>query len=432
MFPLVGALEDGLLVTPVMINGRGPYLFALDPDASVSVIDGDVIKGAELMGSKGPQRLDETNIPQTRVYAEVTGLEIGTLIVERLEAIVVRPGTFDATGRRIHGVIGRDVLSDSLVFGFDRDQGLAYLMMPKAFKAPADAVAVPYEVKRNKVPQVAARRTAKAVIGGETFTLHLDLGATASQLRDEYWERAKLVGREVKAGVIDEIGTLRSVSKASEPTSVVLGAAQSDHVAFIPFEDKRWDEGTVDGTLGLGFLGPYNVWVSSDAKTFYLDKRHEVPAATRFGRWDSGPIEKCTTPGCITIRLVDPLNGKPVEEGKTHPGVVLSITREEKAGGMGLEVMLEAEGNAELPRLIVNLPPHIDRLFDQLPVGFLGAKIVVLSAGRVERANDADADVSGAQDPLWGSAQTRRAASMLTTADDLEACARLWRRGELL
>lgn len=51
----------------------------------------------------------------------------------------------------------------------------------------------------------------------------------------------------------------------------------------------------------------------------------------------------------------------------------------------------------------------------------------VVSAGRAQRANDAEG-----QDPVWGSAQTRRAASMLTTADDLEKCARLWRNGDLL
>jgi hypothetical protein len=51
----------------------------------------------------------------------------------------------------------------------------------------------------------------------------------------------------------------------------------------------------------------------------------------------------------------------------------------------------------------------------------------VVAAGRAQRADDADA-----ADPLWGSAQTRRAASLLTTADDLEACARLWRRDDLL
>ena len=56
----------------------------------------------------------------------------------------------------------------------------------------------------------------------------------------------------------------------------------------------------------------------------------------------------------------------------------------------------------------------------------------VVAAGRVQRANDSDANLSDVHDPLWSSAQTRRAASMLTTADDLEASARLWRKGDLL
>jgi hypothetical protein len=56
----------------------------------------------------------------------------------------------------------------------------------------------------------------------------------------------------------------------------------------------------------------------------------------------------------------------------------------------------------------------------------------VVAAGRAQRANDADANGSDIEDSLWGSAQTRRAASLLTTADDLEACARLWRKGDLL
>jgi hypothetical protein len=50
----------------------------------------------------------------------------------------------------------------------------------------------------------------------------------------------------------------------------------------------------------------------------------------------------------------------------------------------------------------------------------------VVAAGRAQRADDSDA-----RDPQWGSAQTRRAASLLTTADDLEACARLWRMDDL-
>ena len=386
-FPLVGPLEDGLLVTPVVINGHGPYLFAIDPDASISAIDGDVVKNAELVAAKGPPQIDDSGTPQPRLYAQVTGLEIGSLVIESRQVIVVRPGAFTLSGRLIQGVLGRDVLPDQFVFGFDRDEGLGYLMKPTAFKVPADAIAVPYTVVPGTLAngKVIPRRVARATIAGESFAMHLDLGGTASQLRPPLWDRAKLVSRDIQAGLIDEIGVFHPVTKASEPTDVSLAAARSEHVAVIPFEDSRWAEGVVDGSLGLGFFAPYNVWVDWDARTYYLAKRKQVAASTRFTRWDSGPLEKCASAGCLTIRVIDPLAGKPADEGKPHPGVVLSITRDELAGGMGLEVVLEARDRPLLPRLIVNLPPSIDRLLDHLDEGFLGATLVVVDASPYPR-----------------------------------------------
>jgi hypothetical protein len=51
----------------------------------------------------------------------------------------------------------------------------------------------------------------------------------------------------------------------------------------------------------------------------------------------------------------------------------------------------------------------------------------VVSSGRADRAHSTDAHDAGA-----ATAQTRRASSLLSTAEDLEACARLWRVDELL
>jgi hypothetical protein len=388
-FPLVGALEDGLLVTPVSVNSQGPFLFAIDPDAAISVIDGELVKAAGLRTFNGPHRLDETDTQQPRIYAELIGFEIGTLIIERRDVIVVKPGTFDVSGRRIHGVIGRDVLAESTVFGFDRDHGIGFLTTVKAFKPPAEAIEVKFEELRSQINNAqvlpVSRRIAQATINDELFAMHLDLGAVASQLRETQWERAKLQSQEVVAGVIDEVGTVRRITRASSPVTVTLGAATSERVGFIPYDDRRWPEHDLAGTLGLNFFAPYSVWLHLDTKTLYLRPRREVPYATRAGRWESGSLQKCTNRGCITVRLVDPLAGKPPPEGRPHPGVVLSITREERAGGMGLEVMLEASGKPELPRLIVNLPPHVDRLFDQLVPEFLGTTLVVRDASPYPR-----------------------------------------------
>jgi hypothetical protein len=50
-----------------------------------------------------------------------------------------------------------------------------------------------------------------------------------------------------------------------------------------------------------------------------------------------------------------------------------------------------------------------------------------VSSGRADRAHTTDV-----QDAEAASTQTRRASSLLSTAEDLEACARLWRADELL
>lgn len=102
---------------------------------------------------------------------------------------------------------------------------------------------------------------------------------------------------------------------------------------------------------------------------------------------------------------------------------------------------------ADVPHVVTGVaepvgPVELDELIDTILTGIFEGDLAialerasgfcrVVAAGRVQRANDSDANLSDVHDELWGSAQTRRAASMLTTAEDLEACARLWRRGDL-
>jgi hypothetical protein len=103
---------------------------------------------------------------------------------------------------------------------------------------------------------------------------------------------------------------------------------------------------------------------------------------------------------------------------------------------------------ADVPHVVAGVaeptgPVEIQALTDAILTGVFDGDLAialerasafcrVVAAGRAQRANDADADDSAAIDPLWGSAHTRRAASLLTTGDDLEACARLWRQDDLL
>src|ERR1041385_1959768 len=154
--PLVGPLENGVLVTPVMIGGHGPYLFAIDPDALVSAVDTQVVRDAHLWIGQGPRRVDETWTSRPRFYAELVDIRIGNLTIERRGAMVFAVGAYDTEARHISGILGHDVFAESLVFGFDRDQGLITLSTVQAFHPPADAVAVTYEQTGNGTPKAPA------------------------------------------------------------------------------------------------------------------------------------------------------------------------------------------------------------------------------------------------------------------------------------
>jgi len=304
----------------------------------------------------------------------------------------VRAGSFDAAGRRIHGVLGRDVLADSLAWGFDRDQGLINLVEQKHFKPPPDAKPLTYSELRPRISNAKVlppyRHLVDVMINGQKFALHVDLGATPSQLRDDQWDKAKLVAREVKTAVIDEVGSIRSVEKASEPTQVTVGDLVADGVVFIPYGDQRWDSQDISGTIGLGAFATQSVYQSWDTKQYFLSPRKDVPPTTRINRWDNPVFAKCKNVGCVTVRMIDPLNGQPPPEGKPHPGLVVSVTREDVAGGMALEVMVEASGQPTantLPRLLVNMPGHVDKMLYQVPPTFLGTTLAVVDASPFPR-----------------------------------------------
>jgi hypothetical protein len=388
-FPLVGPLESGLLLTPVSIDGHGPYLFAIDPDANISAVDEQVIKEGGFRTFQGPHLLDESDTQQVRFYTELSGIEIGSLIVERRNAMVVRRGTFDREGRRIVGILGRDVLADSLVFGFDRDQGLGLLVTVKGFKPPPDAIRIGFELVPGQIPNVdtqpVPRRLATATIGGEKFAMHLDLGAELSTLRENLWDKAKLASTEVRAGQVDEVGMPHKIEKVASGQAVALGAATVDKVLFAPYEDKRWRDVDVAGTLGLDFFADYTVWLDWNSRALYLAKRTAVPLATRIGRWETGALGKCPHEGCVQVRVIDPLAGKELAPGAVHPGVVLSVTRDEPAGGMELEVTLEAKGRPDLPRLVVNMSPNGERVMEHLKAEWAGVTFQVVDASPFPR-----------------------------------------------
>jgi len=428
-FPLVGPLEDGLLVTTASVRGHGPYLFAIDPDANVTEIDKQVADEAELRTGPGPRRIDETDTGQVRVYVELLDLKVGNLTIDRRDVMLFPPGFYDTEGRHLSGILGRDALADSLVFGFDRDQGIATLSTVKAFTPPPDAVAIKYETLSadasliaSAAPAVAVqgraggassavmnrpgnnvparlgeqtsgsspladvvpvpRRIAAAQVGGATLALHLDLGAAVSQLREPSWGAAGLAPVNVKLHLVDETATPREVTSAGLAADVVLGAAKATQVVFVPYIEQRFVPEGLDGALGLDFFRPYAVYASWDASTYYLKPRSEPRAtlAARIGRWATS-IPVCPHTGCVTAELAGP------------GGTELTVMRDSAAANRALEVYLGvtlATGNPAAP-LVAELPAGVDQITGGVPAELVGATIAVLDVSPFLRPCAGDA-----------------------------------------
>lgn len=108
--------EQGGVMVPVMLNGKGPFTMLLDTGSTHSVITASVVAatGARTVAQRSVIASADHAM---RAIAAVEGLSLGPHNVDRLLPSIVADGAFD-TGRKILGLIGQDVLA-SLRFSVD-------------------------------------------------------------------------------------------------------------------------------------------------------------------------------------------------------------------------------------------------------------------------------------------------------------------------
>src|SRR5262245_48618555 len=138
---MIGPLEDNELVVPVKVQGKGPYLFMIDGDAEHSSVDSAIVSDAELYCVRGADMLDERDHMVQTTECDIKKLQIGdTLTVSGLTKVHAHKfGTYWSGGRQMRGVLGRDVIADSMILGVDRDRGLITLATQGHLAAPAGA-----------------------------------------------------------------------------------------------------------------------------------------------------------------------------------------------------------------------------------------------------------------------------------------------------
>jgi Aspartyl protease len=431
--PLVGPLEDGQLVTPVWINDKGPYLFAIDPDSPITVVDDGIVSEAKLYTGMGARYADEQDTTHPTHVAEVSKLRVGNLTVAHHNTWITHVGTFVFGGRQIRGVLGRDVIADSLVFGFDRDQGVAYLTTHKAFTTPAGAQVIGYELVSNKMQvqtRPVGRRLASVDVGGEHYRLHLDLGAVQSELKRGKWAAAGLAVVPHRAVLIDETGTRRQVTQGGVAGQVRAGDASASGIMFVPFDDRRWESTEMDGTLGLNFFRNDVVWADWDKSKLYLVPRSGVTddaaaIKARIDRWGSQDLSSCPHTACVEVSVLVPPPPAPATPAPTPAGaegsamgaagagagsaaagapvppppppppaapaqVSVNLKRDPVASEPNLEITLEAvDAKGQplgLPRLVANLPQGVDSVSQEVDPAYGPATLRVVDASPFVRA----------------------------------------------
>jgi hypothetical protein len=389
-FPLVDPLADGRLVTPVYLDGRGPYLFAIDPDAPISTVDREALP-PEFPYRYRTRMTDESDTTRPLADATVREIRLGDLTITQRQFGVSLDHTFDSEGRRIHGILGRDVIEDSLVFGFDRDRGIGWLSTQEGFHPAADAQVIGYFKGTRRTGITPVRRLVKVDINGHHYDLHLDLGEAPNQLRMEHWQEAQLAPRPVREVLIDEVGTHREVKVGAIAAQVTAAGVTRNDQLFVPYDDRRWEYGQLEGTLGLEFFAPYAVAADWHHEKYFLTPRAPSAQSTalRLGRWGDALPRACASTGCVSVDITAAaapnrestgVMGMAPEEGGAPGQTMATITRDPLARGVALEVVLAAtapSGQA-LPPLTINLPAGTDSFTSMVAPIYSGAQLSVL------------------------------------------------------
>jgi hypothetical protein len=388
-FPLVDPLADGRLIVPVTIHGHGPYLFAIDRDAH-SIIDPDVASALNLHA--GPLRTEDYDGHTHVAFSlQVTDLRVGDLTLSYLVVgAVTKPGRFDGDGRRIQGILGREVLADSLVFGFDRERGIAWLRTENTFAPPPEAAELRLTDTTSTGGKVYWQPVVEGVqVGGLPVDVHPTFAALGSELLADRWNAANLSPRAVDLDVVDRSGIRRRVVSqgVAEAVTVARAGVTREHIAFAPYGDQRYWSYHLDGTLGLDFFRPYAVAADWHHGKIYVTPRKDSPSdqLLRFARWGS-PLS--CLPGCAHLEVVDPR-----AEHAIQP-VALLQTDASLTGAV--ELVIAATGKAgPLPNLIVNLPDGVHGLASRLDPDYLGASLAIVDASPFPRHCDTTFESGG-------------------------------------
>ncbi len=364
--PLVAPLENDLLLVPVSIKGEGPFLFMIDPDSPESSVEASLQASLDLYaGRAASQRQTEDDHLNRVIIAEIPKMTIGDLSIRNMRVRVHDDGTYWSGNRRVRGILGRDVISDSLIYKFDRDKGMMHIGTQWHLKRPEDAKKIAFTQSYSKH----RRYLAKVQLNRKhNISMHLDLGARTSMLWPKLIKKYKMPAVPVQAETVDEYGTRRIVSSGTIAGIVTANEVETTALMMLPYGDQRLDKDDLDGVLGLNFWNQYNVTVNWHRKKFWLQPRNPdvtADAKARVARWGD-QLANCETLACLRPSLqgrpqVPAPSAAPAEAPTEAP------TTEEEAPAVAPSPAEEAsaEKPAPSPPALPEAPPQYSLLIER-------------------------------------------------------------------
>jgi hypothetical protein len=173
----------------------------------------------------------------------------------------------------------------------------------------------------------------------------------------------------------DQIGQRRDIDKLGIAQQVTVQGVAREHVAFAPYDDRRFLFNIYDGTLGLDFFQPYDVAVNWHTTKLYLTPRSPTVAlGDRLARWG---FPQCTDIGCVQLSL---------SSSAESPKPTVRLVRDHALQG-DLAVIVQATGATgnPLPSFEASFPAGVDSLSAELDSMYTGAKLQIADASPFPR-----------------------------------------------
>ncbi len=260
--------EQRELVVSATVQGKGPYLFVIDPDAARSVIDDRVARQLDLYSDNHYVRVvNQLDVSMPRKFYEVLKLDAGDLHIRNVKMLNAPAGSLRAGGQVVQGILGSDLVSRTIVVGVDRDAGLLNLALTGHQEVREASSRVEGWLYRGLF-YVPMR------VGDRTLTMQVRLASSVSTIRPRALDGLGLRGMPAGAMQVDATGTVAHLRGAGVADQVELDGITLRNVPFYRNVDDREDlQFNYDGILGQDILSRFDITLDRDSKVLYLAPR---------------------------------------------------------------------------------------------------------------------------------------------------------------